>query len=144
MNRIICIGNRYVPGDAAGHLVYQQLQRRELPPDVELIDGGLAGLDLLRFVERSERVVFVDSVDDPGCPDPVVVWSAEQVGELADRGYEHSAGLPYLMRVLPRVCDGPLPKIWLVGVDVDSEDEPAIEQAASVALGLATTGAQGQ
>jgi hydrogenase maturation protease len=139
MKRIICIGNRYVPSDAAGFRVYQQLRDRALPPDVELVDGGLAGLDLLRWVEHVERVVFVDSLDDPETNAPIVVLSAGQVATLASGRFEHAAGLPYLLRVLPEVCDGPLPEIWLVGVD-SGASAVAIQQAASLALALAGEG----
>jgi hydrogenase maturation protease len=139
MKRIICIGNRFVPQDAAGFRVYQRLQRRPRPPDVELIDGGLAGLDLLRLLEGVERVVFVDRVDLDG-PATVVVLEAEEVAALADERYGHAAGLPYLLRVAPAVCEGPLPDMLLVGIDLDLEQqdgEAALEEAASLALELA-------
>jgi len=139
MKRIICIGNRFVPQDAAGFRVYQRLERRPRPPDVELIDGGLAGLDLLRLLEGVERVVFVDRVALGGSA-PVVVLDAEEVAALADARYGHGAGLPYLLRVLPAVCEGPLPSVLLVGIDHDLEredGEAAIEEAASLALRLA-------
>ena len=45
--RIICVGNRLVAADAAGPQVHDRLAGRPLPPGVELVDGGLQGLDLL-------------------------------------------------------------------------------------------------
>ena len=47
MKRIICVGNRHSAADAAGPLVYERLARMERPLDIEVIDGALAGLDLL-------------------------------------------------------------------------------------------------
>lgn len=140
MRRIICIGNRYVPEDAAGSRVYERLRRSPLPDDVELIDGGLAGLGLLRLLEGVERVIFVDRTIGLG-DDGVVVLDAAQVAALAEGPFEHSAGLPYLLRVLPAVCEGPLPQIWLVGVESDKpEEERTIDEAASLALKLAVDG----
>jgi Ni,Fe-hydrogenase maturation factor len=49
MNRIVCIGNRYVHGDDLGPRVYDQLTARALLNDVQVIDGGVAGLNLLRI-----------------------------------------------------------------------------------------------
>lgn len=141
MRRIICIGNRYVTEDAIGSLVYERLRRSPLPDDVELFDGGLAGLNLLRLLEGVERVVFVDRTVGLGAGDEIVVLGAAQVATLAEGPFEHSAGLPYLLRMLPAVCEGPLPQIWLVGVETETpEDERTIDEAASLALKLAVYG----
>jgi len=59
---IICIGNRLMVDDSAGLMVYDQLKQRCLPDTIEVIEGGLMGLNLLPFLERGGRVVFVDNV----------------------------------------------------------------------------------
>jgi hydrogenase maturation protease len=117
MKRIICVGNRYRDDDAAGPLVYEHLARTALPEDVELVDGALAGLDLLPLVEGTERVVFVDAVSGFGTPGGLVVLTADQAGKDAPETYGHSAGLAYLLRILENVSDGPLPEIFLVGIE---------------------------
>src|SRR5512136_1627319 len=109
MKRIICIGNRYAAEDAAGPAVYDHLRRLTLPAGLELIDGGLAGLNLLRYLEGAEQVVFVDSVSGYGDPSRVLILGAKEVAALAGSRYEDSAGLAYLLRVLPEVCEGALP-----------------------------------
>jgi len=51
MKRIICIGNGYIPEDAAGHKVYDRILQQPLPHDIEVIYGGLAvNGDLQSFV----------------------------------------------------------------------------------------------
>ena len=42
MNRIICLGNPFLESDSLGPRVFAELAGRELPAEVELIDGGLA------------------------------------------------------------------------------------------------------
>jgi hydrogenase maturation protease len=139
MKRIICVGNRYHPEDAAGPLVYERLAQTERPPGVEVIDGALTGLDLLRFVEQTERVVFVDAVSALGPPGTIIVLRADEVSGNAGAVYDHSAGLAYLLRVLPRVLAGPVPEIFLVGI----EGIPArgtIRAAADLCLSIAAEG----
>ncbi len=133
MRRIICIGNRYVAEDAAGPAVYDYLRGLALPADLELIDGGLAGLDLLRYIEGAEQVVFVDSIAGHGEPGSVLVLPQNEVAALAGSRYDHAAGLPYLLRVLPDVCEGTPPAVQLVGV-AGPADETAIQAAAALAL----------
>jgi hydrogenase maturation protease len=149
MKRIICIGNRYIPEDAAGPEVYERLLQYALPSDVEAIDGGLAGLNLLRFIEGAERVVFVDRVSGFGQPDPgkrdrsreIVVLEAADVTVAAEGQYDHSAGLAYLLHVLPEVCEGAMPPILLVGIE-GHPDERVIDQAAALALEMAVEGSR--
>lgn len=41
----------------------------ELPPELKVVDGGTAGLDLLPYIEGRRRVLFVDAVNfgkEPG------------------------------------------------------------------------------
>lgn len=139
--RIICIGNRLVAPDAAGPAVYEHLQGMELPAGVEVIEGGLAGLALLPFLEQGGRVIFVDAVAGFSLPGTVVVLDQQTIiASLDDDHYDHDAGLPYLLSVLPRVCDGELPEeIVLVGVEAEF-DAPLIEKAAELSLLIAENG----
>jgi hydrogenase maturation protease len=137
MNRIICIGNRYLTEDAAGYEIYLRLQQLILPDYVELVDGGLGGLDLLRFVEGCRQVVFVDNVQGFGRPGEIVILGAKDVAKLSDKTFEHAAGLPYLLRILPQVCDGPVPHVRLVGIEGPVEGA-VYDDVAQTALRLAS------
>ena len=135
MSRVICIGNRYVESDAAGPALYDYLLGLPLPPDTELIDGGLAGLNLLGFFEQTERVIVVDTVSGFGERQGPVILSPDQIMPLASDQYGHAAGLPYLLRILPEVLEGAMPEIFVVGIDEDW-DEPLIADAARIVLTL--------
>ena len=137
--RIICVGNRYQPVDSAGPLVYEQLMNKGLTRDIELIDGGLLGLNLLRFMHGADRVVFIDAVNGFKPFGGVIVLDAENASRHADTVFGHSAGLSYLLRVLPEVHDGKLPEIFVVGIEgAPSSDK--ILKAAEVSLKIATLG----
>lgn len=112
-----------------------------LPDGVEVIAGGLAGLSLLPFLEQGGRIVFVDAVSGFGHPQTIVVLDQQDViATLEERHYGHSAGLPYLLSVLPLVCEGELPReIFLVGVE-GGYDLPLIRKAAEKSLHVAVNG----
>ena len=137
--RIICVGNRYKPEDSAGPLVYEKLASNELPGNIELIDGGLAGLNLLRFVDGTDRMVFIDAVNGFRPSGGVIVLDAEDASRHADTVFGHSAGLSYFLRVLPQVHDGKLPEIFVVGIE-GTPDSDKIFKAAEVSLKIATLG----
>jgi hydrogenase maturation protease len=137
MKRIICIGNRYIPGDDTGARVYDRLVDMPLD-DVEIIDGGLAGLDLVRLIEGTERIVFVDSIT--GSRQKVSIFSADTLRESIafNPRYDHASGLEYLLQVLPVACEGALPEVFVVGVE-GAADEDTIALAAQTSLRVAAT-----
>ena len=136
-SRIICVGSRLVESDAIGPHVHDFLARRSLPENVSLMDGGLAGLDLLRYLEGVDCVVFVDSLvgfAPPGCP---VVLDHGAAMEEMPAGYAHDGGLSWLLRLLPAVCENDLPEIAIVGAEWPVKPE-VVEQLAETALNIAT------
>ncbi len=140
--RIICIGNRFVTDDSAGPAVYDRLHGMQpLPGGIEVIDGGLRGLNLLPLLEQGGRVVFVDAVRGYGPADRIVVLSRKDIleGEVACR-FDHEAGLAYLLSVLPRVCEGEMPEeIALVGIEGDISPRLVVA-AAHCSIHLALNG----
>jgi len=133
MKRIICIGNRYIPEDAAGIEVYEFLKTRNIPHDIEVIDGGLAGLNLLPLVESMERIVFVDRITGFGAEGRIVWLKSGDVATLADERFDHTSGLPFLLRVLPQVCNGTIPAIRILGIE-GIPDRRTIAKASLLAL----------
>jgi hydrogenase maturation protease len=133
---IICIGNRFVAEDTAGPAVFDRLQEMDpLPAGIEIIDGGMAGLNLLPLLEKGGRVVFVDAVDGFSGPGEIVLLDHQEiVSTLGDSHFDHSAGLAYVLTVLPQVCDGDLPEeIVLIGLEGACTPK-MIERAAGLSI----------
>jgi len=165
-NKIICIGNRLIPEDSLAMAVYDLLTGSELNGDlymskqfhekIEIIEGGIAGLNLLAHLENSGNIVFVDTVSGFLPPENGGSWerSTESSAEIIvltqqeitdclqidDCHYGHDSGIAYLLSVLPIVCEGSLPKsIFLVGLGGKFSHEK-IEQAAKTSIKIAQNG----
>ena len=134
--RILCIGNRYVGGDDFGPRVYDTLAGMARPTDVEIVDGGLAGLNLLRYLEDGRPVVFVDAVSGFAPLGEITVIDGDLIASLATGHFGHEAGLPFLLRVLPAVVDNPPPRIRLIGCEGGASDDTVLS-AARLCLQLA-------
>jgi hydrogenase maturation protease len=134
--RIVCIGNRLFAPDSAGPQVYDLLSELALPACVELVDGGLGGLNLLPFLERTDMVVFIDAVTGFAKAPGLVLVDPREF-DLPAGGYDHDAGLAYLLQAAPHVLDHPLPEIRLVGIEGSPTPE-LCRQAASACLDLIT------
>ena len=69
---VLGAGNPLLGDDGFGLAVLDELRRRwELPPDVELVDGGTWGMNLLPAIESADALIIVDAIDvgwPPGMP----------------------------------------------------------------------------
>jgi len=66
---ILGLGNILLKDEGVGVRVIEKIQNMDLPPDVEVMDGGTMGLDLIYYIENRKRVIVVDAVragDEPG------------------------------------------------------------------------------
>ena len=135
MARIICVGNRMSANDNAGPLVYDRLTENG-SCSVEIVDGGLAGLDLMPLFEGQSHVVVVDSTLETTSPGGVSVLSGDSVRTRGSRHFGHGAGLAYLLNAVPVVCDDPPARVSVVAIETPASDD-SIAAAAEVSLRLA-------
>lgn len=137
--RIICVGNRFKPEDSAGPMVYDHIMSGGIPKGIEVIDGGLSGLNLLRVFDGAVRVIIVDAVTGFRSSGGVIALTARDAKRHADAGFDHNAGIAYCLRILPYVQEGKLPEIFLVGIEGAATPD-RISKAAGMSLEIADRG----
>ena len=132
---IIGLGNPLREDDGIGLRVVQDLATRNLPDDVEVMDGGTRGLELVTLLETRRRVIVVDTVEmgrEPG------EFERFSMAEVRPSGAEkqlsvHSAGLGDAL-LLAEVL-GVLPnELVIFGIQPESLEwgttlSPKLEQA---------------
>jgi hydrogenase maturation protease len=114
---IVGLGNPLRGDDGVGCRLVTELATRDLPPEVEVLDGGMAGLGLLDIMEGWERVVVVDAADvgqEPGTYVRFAPADARLV-PAADRFSFHHAGLGEVL-ALASALDRSLPELVVFGV----------------------------
>ncbi len=69
---VIGLGNPLMGDDGLGLVALERLrQEYAIPADVELVDGGTWGMNLLPVIEDAGRVILIDAIDvgtAPGTP----------------------------------------------------------------------------
>lgn len=91
---VIGLGNPLMGDDGLGIAAAQRLSEWELPEDVQVVDGGTWGLNLLPVIEDAERVILVDAVDVGEAPGTLVRLPRERLPKyLATKISPHEVDL---------------------------------------------------
>jgi len=102
------------------HLI-EYLKQKKLPPDIELLDGGTAGFDLIDFIRQPDKVVIVDAVKAEGKPGQIYSFSPRDFEtENAPRTSLHDITLKDVFQMAGQL--GPLSKITIIGIEPASID----------------------
>jgi hydrogenase maturation protease len=94
---ILGLGNNLRGDDGAGPAVVTALLFMDLPQQIEIVDGGTLGLEIVLLLQGYERVIIVDAADmglQPGQWRRFTLDTAElKINENKLRGTLHAAGL---------------------------------------------------
>jgi len=129
---LIGLGNLLLKDEGAGvHAVRVLQDRYEIPPNLEVVDGGTAGLDLLPFIEGRERVLFVDAVNFGEEPGFIGELNNEEIPAFfAVKSSLHHLGLADVLAAAQLL--GTLPEeICLIGIQPHTL-EPGLELSAEL------------
>lgn len=141
---VLGIGNLVMSDDGVGVKVVQKLQREYCFADnVEIVDGGTLGLDLLPKLEGIECLIVVDAVDIGKKPGTCVRLQGEELPiALETKVSPHQMGLKDLLSVaelmgyLPRemVLIGIQPGSIEMDVDLTAEVEAKVGELTTMIL----------
>jgi hydrogenase maturation protease len=99
---VLGVGNTLLSDEGVGVRAVEALtQRWALPPEVEVVDGGTAGMDLLDIFADRSHVIIVDAVRTGGPPGTVIRLEGDQVPALfGTRISPHQLGLSDVLAAL--------------------------------------------
>lgn len=116
--RVLGLGNVLMGDDAAGPWVIEELTANwEFPPEVEVVDVGTPGLDLVPYLGGVESVLIVDTVKSDGPPGRIRVYEREQLfaRPAQPRVSPHDPGLGETLFTLTLAGSAPR-DVTLVGI----------------------------
>lgn len=92
---VIGLGNPLMGDDGLGLAALARLREEwSMPPDVELVDGGTWGMNLLPIIEDAGRVLLIDAIDAGAAPGTEVVLARHQLPRyLATKVSPHQVDL---------------------------------------------------
>lgn len=96
---ILGVGNLLLSDEGLGIHALEHLRRSQaLPAEIELLDGGTMGLDLLHYLQEVSHLLIIDAVDAGKEPGAIVRMDQEAVpAHFRPKMSPHEVGLPDLL-----------------------------------------------
>lgn len=119
---VLGIGNLLLSDDGIGvHAVRRLSEQYDFPPSVTLLDGGTKGLDLLPFIEGSDKVLIIDAANFNREPGTIDCVEGENIPAFlsANKLSVHQIGLPDML-FAARFMDITPREMCLVGIQPHS------------------------
>lgn len=142
---VLGVGNTLLKDEGVGVLVARRLQEMNLPENVEVLEGGVLGFDLLDHMEEREKIVVIDAVDGGDAPGTVYRLTRKEIdeGNTTCMTSLHEVDLPHVfstadmmgVEIEPMILIGIQPKVIDMGYDeLTPEVEAAIPEAIELVL----------
>jgi len=113
---VVGIGNYLMGDDGLGIHVIKKLQDEKLPDNVELVDGGTKGLNLMNYFENKQLAIIIDAINMEKKPGELIIIEGENVNKFFKIKYSvHEIGLVDLFDSL-MLLDMLPEKIFLIGL----------------------------
>jgi hydrogenase maturation protease len=138
------VGNVLMGDEGVGVHAVRQLEKRQWPAHVSLLDGGTGGFHLLSHVGGCDVLVMIDATLDGRPPGTVSVIEPRYASDFPKALSAHDIGLKDL--VDSAAILGMMPEVRLVTISVDSlqpmqmamspEVEASLPQVVAAVIGL--------
>ena len=113
---IIGIGNLLLMDEGIGVHTINELEKYDLPNNVEMYDGGTGGFKLIDLMHNTKKVIFIDALETDKTPGTITVFKSKDVRSLYPKK-KYSLHDTDLLEVInmTELLDNP-PEIEIVGI----------------------------
>ena len=125
---VLGVGNLLMSDEGVGvHVIKKLVENFQLPEEVQVLDGGTLGMDLLYYLEGTENLILVDAVETRKDPGSLVRLEGDDVPAfLSMKMSPHQIGVPDMLAaaklkdVFPKrlVLWGIQPELLEIGLDL--------------------------
>jgi len=114
---ILGVGNILMQDEGFGvRVVEQLLHHYEFPQNVQVLDGGTLGMELLRFLIGTDKLILVDAVSGTLPPGSIYQFSHDEVKKyFKEKVSMHELGIQDVLAVL-EVLEKPAKEIIILGI----------------------------
>ncbi len=136
---ILGVGNILMQDEGFGVRVVEELTRRyRFPDNVQVLDGGTLGMELLRFVTGADRLLIIDAVSGGGSPGDLYHFANDEVkAYFKNKVSLHELGIQDVLAAL-ELLEQPVQEVVILGIQPAVIDV-GLELSETVQPGVAAT-----
>jgi hydrogenase maturation protease len=131
---IMGIGNLLLSDEGVGVHAVRRLAERDLPPGVDILDGGTSGVDLIDHIDGRSKIIVIDAATGDGPPGTIYRCEARELFDQGDALSLHELGLVDTLRMAEQLGCAP-GRVIVLGVQPASM-EPGLDLSPQVAAVL--------
>jgi hydrogenase maturation protease len=129
---IIGVGNLLLGDEGLGVHVVEELNEMNLPPNVEVFDGGTGGVSILNLMEGADKVIIVDAVLGVGEPGQIYVVGIDKLLKGVVKFFSlHELDLLSALKIGKEMGKLP-PELVLVGVEPKNYEKYSMDLSPEV------------
>jgi hydrogenase maturation protease len=113
---VLGIGNVILQDEGVGVHAVRELEGRDFPPHVQVIDGGTALMDLLPVIQEAARIIVIDALKGGGEPGTIYRVTPDDLTADTERPLSlHQVGLLEVLGMARQL--GGDPQVVIIGVE---------------------------
>lgn len=131
---ILAVGNLLMGDEGVGVHLLRALELEPLVPGARLLDGGVAGVNLLEDIQRARAVIMIDATRDGRPAGTVQLLRPKTVGAIPQGLSAHDFGLKDLFAAAALL--GSMPDVHLFTISVETVNPMCLELSPPVAAAI--------
>lgn len=131
---ILAVGNLLMGDEGVGIHFLRALEHEAPVPGARLLDGGVAGINLLEDIQRARSVIMIDATRDGRPAGTVTLLRPATVGAIPQGLSAHDFGLKDLFAAAALL--GSMPDVHLFTISVETVKPMCLELSPPVAAAL--------
>lgn len=117
---ILGIGNELLSDEGIGVHTIKALQKMDVPPEIEIYEGGTDGFGLINIIVETDRLIVIDSIRGGSEPGTIYKFDIEDAPSSPDlfKTSVHQIGILEVINLSSLI--GKTPKTTVIGVEPES------------------------
>lgn len=116
--KIVGFGNKFRSDDGIGIRIIKELEKLDFFKDIEVIDGGTSGTDLIFWIKNCGKIIIIDAIDTGGKIGDVANIKVDDIEEFVKKDYRslslHDLNLADILKLIKAM--GTKTDITIIGV----------------------------
>ena len=114
---VLGIGNLLLGDEGIGVQTVQYMEKTDLPPGIDVLDGGTGGFHLLEIIQSYPTVIIIDATIDGQPAGAISILEPYFASDYPPSLSAHDVGLKDLIGSLYLL--GKVPKVYLITVSIE-------------------------